>query len=107
MQRGRPSMSFGAQAGPVTKALCGTLLVASILCNITERQLGFGTSDLVLSVADVLGGLQLWRVVTYPFIEASAFGLLLSVVVLFIFGGLFESQWGSRGYLRFFMMSAI
>src|SRR5688572_24348049 len=85
MERSRATMSLGPPAGPVTKALCGTLLIASVLFAITERKLGFGITDLTYSVTGVLG-MELWRLVTYPFVEGSTFPLLLSILFLYLFG---------------------
>lgn len=91
---------------PVTKWLALTLLVVSLLASITQRSYGFGIADLQYRVDAVLE-FELWRLLTYPFVESSPFGLIISVLVLWLFGRWFEGQWGSRDFLRFFVASAV
>jgi membrane associated rhomboid family serine protease len=92
--------------GPVTRWLCIGLIGCSLLFKVTERNLGFGTADLIFVIDAVLAG-QVWRIATYPLVHTSAFGLIVSAIVLFLFGRFFETQWGSRDYLRFFVVSAV
>jgi membrane associated rhomboid family serine protease len=106
MQRGRATMSLGPPVGPVTKVLCGALLVASIVFALTQRKLGFGIGELIFTVPDVLN-LQVWRLFTYPLIEAEPFSLMMSVLLLYLFGRTFEYRWGSQSYLRFFILSCV
>ncbi len=96
----------GRNAGPVTKGLIGLTLVASVVFTFSGRNADFGAQDLLFSVDAVLN-LELWRLLTYPFIIPSVFGLLLSLVILFLFGSHFESVWGSQDFLRFFAISAV
>ena len=46
-------------------------------------------------------------VLTYPFVQAQPFGLLMSLLVLWFIGAFFEAQWGSRDFLKFFASSSI
>lgn len=45
----------------------------------------------------VLSG-ELWRLVTYPLIETSPIGLVLGALVLAMFAGRLEAQWGTRPF---------
>ncbi len=93
-------------AGAVTRALCIAILAASLIGSLTQRLYGFGVQDLNFQVGSVLG-LELWRLVTYPLVESSPWNLMISLLFLWLFGGWFESRWGERDFLRFFVVSSI
>lgn len=101
----RPSFAFH-DVGPVTKALCAAILGISLVASVTERSLGVGISQLEYSIPGLLNW-ELWRLFTYPFVERSPFGLILGLVVLWLFGSFFERTWGSRDFLRFFAVSCV
>lgn len=98
--------SGGPGLGIATKWLMGILLGATLIFTLTQRHLGFGVADLIFSVNGVLS-LEVWRVVTFPFVENSFFGLLLGLVLLYFFGRFFEAQWGSSYYARFYVLSSV
>lgn len=104
--RQRGSILQGPAIGPATKWLLIGILAATVIFTVTQRQLGFGIKELIFSVEGVLA-LELWRLVTFPFVETDFFSLLLSLVILYFFGRFFESEWGSRYYTRFFVISSI
>jgi membrane associated rhomboid family serine protease len=92
--------------GPATKALCIATLVISVVSQITQQRLGIGIANLDYSVRGILS-LELWRLVTYPFIYTNGLSLLIGIVVLYFVGGAFETQNGTRDYLRFFAFAAL
>jgi membrane associated rhomboid family serine protease len=49
----------------------------------------------------VFAGLALWQPVTYLFIDATPFGVLMSALILFGLGGVLEVRWGPKRYLAF------
>ena len=103
----RPSFFSGMpQAGLITKWLCGLLVAVSIGAQLAERSGKFSSSLLLFNVESVLN-LQLWRVFTYPLVKTEYLGLLISTVVLWLFGSYCETTWGGRDYLRFFATSSI
>jgi membrane associated rhomboid family serine protease len=55
---------------------------------------------------DVVPGLKVWKLLTYLFILGSdPLGFIFGLLVLYFFGGWFERSWGSRRFLRFFLIS--
>jgi membrane associated rhomboid family serine protease len=94
------------RAGAVTRALCIAILATSLVASLTQNHLGFGINTLDFQVAAVLRG-QLWRLVTYPFVDGTPLNLIINLVVLWMIGGWFESRWGERDFLRFFFVSCI
>ena len=91
-------------AGRVTKWLCGSILIITLVLAVTQRRLGFGTDDLAFNVPHILQG-HIWRLVTYPWAIRHPMGLIIGIVVLWLFGRSLEARWGSRDFLRFFMLS--
>ena len=49
--------------------------------------------------------LEVWRLITYQFLHWNAFHLLFNMIVLFFFGPILENLWGSRTFLRFYLIS--
>jgi len=86
--------------GKVTKNLCIALFAVSIIGSVTQRKLGFGVEDLLFSVDRVLE-LELWRLASYPFVVRSPFSLIISAAILWLFGRMFEAQWGARYFSQF------
>jgi len=93
-------------AGRTTRALCVTLFVVSLVGSLTQRSFGLGVADLSFQVGALLN-LEVWRLLTYPFVESSPWNLLLSILFLWLFGGWFESRWGTRDFFRFFMIASV
>lgn len=102
----RRSMFEVPPAGPVTKRIAIAILVASVVFALSGRNGGFGIRELSYSVPALLE-LQLWRLVTYPFVIGEPLGLILSLVIFWLFGGAFEHRWGSKDFFRFFALSCI
>jgi membrane associated rhomboid family serine protease len=102
----KPSLTGFPSGLPATKVLCVTLFAVSLVSAVTQRKFGFGVTQLVYNAQAVMQG-QIWRLMTYPFIESSTFSLLFSVLVLWFFGNALESQWGTRYFVRFYAASAI
>jgi membrane associated rhomboid family serine protease len=48
---------------------------------------------------------QIWRLLTYQFLHWNAFHFLFNMFGLFFFGPILEHLWGSRAFLRFYLIS--
>ena len=106
-QQGRSMFNVDPRLlGPATKALCIATLIISIVSQITQQRLGFGIANLDYSIGAILH-LELWRLVSYPFVYTNGFGLIIGLVILYFVGGSFEAQNGTREYVRFFAFAAI
>ena len=51
-----------------------------------------------------LFGLQIWRWISYQFLHANFFHILINMIILFFFGPLMERWWGSRRFLAFYLL---
>jgi len=109
MNRNQSSRSFLDSlppTGTATKWLCVVVAVVSLVGSLTDRKYGLGTSDLLFSIEHVLQG-EWWRILTYCFVERSPFGLLISVLLLWLFGRYFEHKWGARDFLKFCLTCSV
>ena len=92
--------------GTATKWLCGLLVGVSVFGAFFGRRYGMGSELLVFSTEAVLRG-ELWRLLTYAFVKSQTLALMISTLVLFMFGRWYENSWGTRDYLRFFLVSTV
>ncbi len=95
-----------ARSIPVTATISIAIVVTSMVGRLLDTRFGFGISTLHFTTTSIFE-LELWRLVTYPFVESTFLGLVLGVLVFWIFGGWFESRYGHRDFLRFFAYSSI
>lgn len=47
-----------------------------------------------------------WTILTYSFVHAGIFHLLGNMLTLFFFGPPLEERWGSRGFIKFYLVAA-
>jgi membrane associated rhomboid family serine protease len=95
---------FGGGLPPiprVTRALLATYVGLSILNAVLRLWLRLVdvSSWLDFSAGDVLRG-QVWRLVTYPWIDGSPLAILFGCFAFVFFGGNLETQWGTRRYVQ-------
>jgi membrane associated rhomboid family serine protease len=107
MRPARPFFNIDPRSvGPATKALCIVTLVVSVVGLITQQRIGFGSENITYSAQAILH-LEIWRLVTYPFVYYSVQSLLFGLLGLYLFGSSFESTYGTRDFVRFFAFSSI
>lgn len=78
------------------------LILGLFAKNTVSLVLGFA----VLIPADALG-LQVWRFITYPFIDFGLLSLLFACLSLWFFGAALEDEFGSRWLSEYFFISTI
>lgn len=57
--------------------------------------------------AEVILGLRLWQPVTYLFLHGDLWHLLINLFVLWMFGSDLERSWGSRRFLKYFLITGV
>jgi membrane associated rhomboid family serine protease len=55
----------------------------------------------------VIGGLELWRPITYMFLHAGLFHILFNMLALWMFGVELERMWGSRYFLKYYFVCGL
>lgn len=88
----------------------GLILAVTAACSLIVAFVGRHSSPLfdlaALVPSDVLRG-QVWRLVTYAFIEPSPIGLIFQLLFLYWFGKDLADLWGSKRFLRVWLGLAL
>jgi membrane associated rhomboid family serine protease len=58
----------------------------------------------VLTVSKITIFLQPWRYITYQFLHHGLWHIFFNMLILFFFGPMFERQWGSKRFIRFYLI---
>jgi len=58
----------------------------------------------VLTVSKITIFLQPWRYITYQFLHDGFDHIFINMLVLYFFGPIFEMQWGSKRFIRFYII---
>lgn len=85
---------------PVVWALIGATLVVSLAAAIAARAGIDAYAELALVPADVWAG-ELWRLLSWPLVEASPWALVMGCAALYWFGGQLAGVWGARRFAGF------
>jgi membrane associated rhomboid family serine protease len=98
VRRSRSYVFFGNRFPAVVVWLAGFVLAGSCLLAL-EARVGAGLLKwIVLQTPSVLAG-QLWRLVTWSFVEFSPLGLIFGCLALLVFGRDLADAWGPRRFL--------
>jgi len=85
---------------PITTVLIAATLAMSIVVAIDARAGGALYHHLALLPEAVWRG-QVWRLMTWPFIQGGPLSLIFACVVLYVFGSDLLISWGPSRYLRY------
>lgn len=109
MRRGYPSPSsygYSLGPGPMTPAVKILLIV-----NVAVFVLRFVAPSLVgllgLRPASVIGGLQIWQLVTYMFVHGGPGHILFNMLTLWMVGIELERTWGTQYFTRYYLVCGI
>jgi membrane associated rhomboid family serine protease len=110
MYRGR---TFSLSLPPFTKAVKWLVIInAAIYLLITLLQAGAPEiGDVVFLILALIpqvvvhGGI--WQLITYSFVHTGIFHILLNMLALWMFGSVFEIDWGLKKFLEFYFFCVI
>lgn len=105
-------ITIGPQLTPMVKTLiltCAGVFAWMVLAGSLSgpRSPNSITTIFGLVPADVWGRLYLWQLVTYIFLHAGLGHIFWNMFSLWMFGCQLERVWGSREFLRFFLITGI
>jgi membrane associated rhomboid family serine protease len=92
-------LTFGGRIPWAVGLLLSVTLVLSLTAALGSRYLGPLFDAMALQPAAVWHG-QLWRLVTWPFVEPSPIGLIFACLTLYWFAPQLAQRWGSPRLLR-------
>lgn len=100
----------GLQPGRLLTTAVRVLIVVHIvgyLVVVLPSDAGRVVVLLGLSSQGFIGSLRLWQVVTYPFLDGCAWGLISSLFVLLFFASGLEREWGAKRFLIFYLIMSV
>ena len=104
MAPSRSSFSFGP--GPLSLTL--QVLIGANVSLFIARLLVRGLPDVLgLVSGDVISRFTVWQLATYMFLHADLLHLLFNMLTLWMFGTELERIWGSRAFLRYYLLCGI
>ena len=95
-------LSFGGRLPPIIGLLIVTTFVASVVAALGLRH-GFPLFELSAFVPDRLLRGELWRTVTWVFLELEPMGLLFACLSLYWFGRDLALRWGPGRFLAYYL----
>ncbi len=100
------SFSFGP--GPISTALKALIAINVVMFLVTTLVRSIDLTALLgLVPVLVIRRLWLWQPVTYMFLHAGLLHLLFNMLALWMFGTELERMWGTRYFLKFYLVTGI
>jgi membrane associated rhomboid family serine protease len=100
-KRWQQSFSFGGHLPWAVGLLLSVIVVLSLLVAFSDRHLSSLFHAASLIPGDVWRG-QVWRLITWTFVEPGPLGLILGCLSIFWFAPDLAGEWGSRRFLAVF-----
>jgi membrane associated rhomboid family serine protease len=97
-KRWQDTFTFGGRLPWAVGLILAATVVLSLSVAFGDRHAGAIFDFVSLLPAEVWRG-QLWRLITWTFVEPSPIGLIIGCLMLFWFGGDLAGEWGSRRFL--------
>ncbi len=98
------------QAPPLTKVNKGIIIAAGVGFILAAIGKAIGAFSLInilgLSGSGILSGF-VFQFITYPFVETQFMGIIFNCLVVWFIGSELESQWGTKVYLRFLLITVL
>ena len=111
MYQRRAGFSIGGPVTPQVKTLLivmGAVFALQFFIGfLSESLLGDFNSLFCLSHASLAGRLFVWQIFTYMFLHGGILHILFNGFALWMFGCELERLWGSRSFIRYFIISGI
>jgi len=98
------TFSFGP--GPMSTAL-KALIGANVVMFVVQLLFPVVTDLLGLHPAWVLRYLWVWQLATYMFLHGGVFHIVFNMLALWMFGTELERIWGTRYFLKFYLVTGI
>jgi membrane associated rhomboid family serine protease len=100
------SFRFG---GPITPVVKNLLIINGVIFLIQLLADYFfpGSMELIfgLSYTGLVNDLRIWQIFTYMFLHGGWIHIIFNLLALWMFAGELETLWGSRFFLRYYLLS--
>lgn len=89
---------------PVVKGLLIANVVIFVIGMLLNNHESFFRRFFAVSTITVAESLQLWRIISYQFLHDNFGHIFFNMLLLYFFGTMLEQLWGSRRFLRFYLI---
>lgn len=89
---------------PVVKWLLIANVVIYVIGSLFDPTEKFLVPLFSVSTITLAQSLQLWRIISYQFLHADIGHIFVNMLILFFFGPMLEQLWGSKRFLRFYLV---
>lgn len=96
---------FGLQPGGVIKALIIINIAVFVIIHVFRNIAWHIIFGLVPRL--VFSKFMIWQLATYLFVHVSLWHLVLNMLMLWMFGSVIESRWGSKKFLFYYFFTGI
>ena len=96
---------FGLQFRGAIKTLIVVNITVFIIIHIFKNIAWYAIFGLVPGL--VFSKLMIWQLVTYLFVHFGLWHLVLNMLMLWMFGSIIESRWGSKRFLFYYFFTGI
>jgi membrane associated rhomboid family serine protease len=100
------SSSYGFGPGRITPAV-KALIIANVVIFLLEAVYPPLITYFGLMPVAVFENFRIWQVVTYLFLHADPFHLILNMLTLWMFGVELERTWGTQAFVRYYFVCGI
>jgi membrane associated rhomboid family serine protease len=83
------------------------LIISTVLFVLQHVWGAWLLDNLALTPVFVLHGHRYWQILTYAFLHAGIFQWLFNMFIVWMIGGMLESQWGTPYFTRFFLITSV
>jgi membrane associated rhomboid family serine protease len=98
---------LGGPLTPAIKYLIFTNIAIYVLQEIINRTANGAFDNIFALYPDFLQRLMVWQIFTYMFLHGGPFHLFFDLFILWIFGSEVEGKWGSRAFLKYYIICGI
>lgn len=98
------TISFGGPLTPIVKQIIIVCVIVYVVQLITGQPFNFYFS---LTPALVISHFFFWQPLSYMFLHGGVWHLVFNMLALFMFGCELERYWGSRKFLRYYLLTGI
>jgi membrane associated rhomboid family serine protease len=103
----RYRFGLGGSITPIVKYLIFTTIGIYILQEIINRAANGAFDQTFALYPDFLLRFKVWQVFTYMFLHGGPFHLFFNMLILWIFGSEVEGTWGSKAFLKYYIICGI
>jgi membrane associated rhomboid family serine protease len=103
----RPTFGIGAGLTPAVKNIIFVNAIIFFIKYLNINLYSYLTANFALHAYDVIYRFQIWQLVTYMFLHGGFWHIFFNMFVFWMFGVELEREWGSKEFLKYYLICGI